>query len=872
MMPFSADSVRPELIIISASDEDALVAEMNRLIAFIDRLRDVSLVDIAYTCSLSKGNAVISIIATSVQDLRSRLSSAVSRISSGQVKRLKDKSGTYYFREHLLGGENGGKLAFVYPGVMSYYPDMMRDMAIIFPECRAAFDELEEALSGDKNFTPSNFIFPPAPYYKHDADIFSAGAYAQALVSVFAASVAMTRLFSRFGLSPNGIVGCAGGDLSAVMASGAAGDDVSRPDRVRFIRDIYKIVDKAVNHAGLPETPMITVLPRQAGDVEQVLVAFNPKDVILALDFSPRLKTYAVRKECVDDFVRALTTAGIRSLNLALDRPFNTALCSSMVPAVRKFVGIWVKHKPSCEVFSCATAQSLSPKPRKARDDTAERWSKPVRFTDTILAMHEAGYKVFLEVGPRGLMTSAIEETLKGKSFAAIATNSIHRRGILQALHAIAQLAALGAPISVSSVFARRQAKKLDFDAAISMEVRRFSEMRLSRLFPKMTLTGGERKVMEADFTPGVQARGAKAAMRAAALAERNRRVRQFDFGVVYPMLSDADEISSSPGISCELSKTFTLEETPFIGDFSYGSSQLSYSDPNLRGLVMLAIPVAVEIMAEAAVRVMPKRHLAAIEDFICRRQVKFEKGRLALTVHAERTAAADPRGIAVKVQLRNDMPNAEYTWPIMEATFILAEEPPHSSPQQVDGLSRPRSVHWSGRDIYPSKLGFGPRLRGIVFAELWGEGGLDYEVAVPKNANCVSHTHFPIWAVNPLLMQVIVSGFTLWRRHERFTGAFSYPCRFRRMELKAALPTENSKLNCYLRLTGVTPRSHLCDITVTSGDGNEVIKISGWEEITDRVPQRYCEMILQPATSFIRRVCRPRRWEIPLQMYRAHL
>jgi acyl transferase domain-containing protein len=133
MMPFSADSVRPELIIISASDEDALVAEMNRLIAFIDRLRDVSLVDIAYTCSLSKGNAVISIIATSVQDLRSRLSSAVSRISSGQVKRLKDKSGTYYFREHLLGGENGGKLAFVYPGVMSYYPDMMRDMAIIFP-------------------------------------------------------------------------------------------------------------------------------------------------------------------------------------------------------------------------------------------------------------------------------------------------------------------------------------------------------------------------------------------------------------------------------------------------------------------------------------------------------------------------------------------------------------------------------------------------------------------------------------------------------------------------------------------------------------------------------------------------------------------
>ena len=62
----------------------------------------------------------------------------------------------------------------------------------------------------------------------------------------------------------------------------------------------------------------------------------------------------------------------------------------------------------------------------------------------------------------------------------------------------------------------------------------------------------------------------------------------------------------------------------------------------------------------------------------------------------------------------------------------------------------------------------------------------------------------------------------------------------------------EGSRLNCYLRLTGVTPRSHLCDITVTGGNGNVVMEIDGWEEITERVPKNFCDMVLQPATSFI--------------------
>ena len=847
-----SDSTGTTLVVISAADPQALVAEMKRVVAYIDRIQDIALVDLAYTCSLSAGKSVIALVVSDIPSLRSRLETAISRLETGTCRKLKDKSGTYYFANHLLGDE-GGKLAFVYPGVMSFYPDMMRDLAILHPGCRSAFDELEEAMVGvDAEFTPSTFIFPPAPHYRQDADVFSSGAYAQAMVATYAASVAMTRLLTDGGLQPDGVVGCAGGDLAALMRSGAVGSEVPRPDRVRFIREIYRIVDKAVDHEGLPKTSMLSVLMHHAGEADPVVAAFPPEKVRLTLDLTPRRRMYAVDPSFEEEAVKAFAQAGIRTMKVPLDRPFNTELCEKIVPAVRKFTEGWVKYESRCDIYSCGTAERLANKSRQLREDMAERWVRPVRFNETIRQMYADGYRVFVEVGPRGQMTTAISDILGVEEHAAVAMNSIQRRGRLQVQHALAQLIALGARISISQFFVRRGGKRLDLDAALPPEVREVSEMPLSRLFPRLSLNAEDKKMPGAEYLSEPKGRGAKAALRAAVVAEKKRRQQQFDFGAAFPLISDADELESSPGVSYELSKTFTLANTPFIGDAAYGASQLSYSDRALRGLIILTIPVAAEIMAETAMRVMPNRQVVAIEDFNCRRLVQFTKGALKLFVRAERVASPDASVASVKVQIRDDSPNAAYTWPIMEATFILAQELPESVPAHIEPMRKPRAVHWSGRDIYPNKLGFGTRLRGIVFAETWGEGGLDYAVKVPRHADCVNFTRFPMWVIDPLLLQVIVSGFPLWRSSEKFQGAFSYPFRMHRLELKGPLPKEDTRLNCYLRLVDATEKSQLCDITVTGGDGNVVLEISGWEEITERAVPSLCEMVLKPASSFV--------------------
>ena len=839
-----------ELVTVRAESDEKLVREMTRLVGFLDRVPDVPLVDVAYTCSRMRGDSVVAIIADDVVSLRARLVSAKDRI--GAAKRIRDKSGTYYFRDHLL-GTGKGRLAFVYPGVMSFYPDMMRDLAIEYPICREAFDELEEALVGDPEFTPSSFIFPPAAYYRHDADIFKSGAYAQALVATYAGCTALTRLLSHAGLEPDGVVGFAGGDLAAMMRSGAAGERPSRPDRVRVIRDIYGIVRKAVNHGGLPEVAMYTVILRRQDEIGEIVSKFPADKVSLAVAFSPRQITYAVAKDFEEAFAAAFAAAGVRVMKLALDRPFNTPLCEPLVPAIRKFTDTWMKHDPVCDVYSCATADIVpSSWLRSARKETAERWARPVRFEETVRKMHADGYRVFVEVGPRGLMTAAVADTLKGEEHAAIALNSIHRSGRLQMQHAIGQLVALGAKLDFSAEFEFHHARLLDFDAAISLEVRKDAEMKLSRSFPKLTLLSGEAFFQGGSALAEPKGRGAKAAARAAAVAQKSRRQRQFDFGAMNPLVSDADMLESSPGVTVELTKTFRISDLPFLGDYALGTSQMSYSDPNLKGLVLLALPVGAEIMAEVAGMVVPNRTIVRIDDLNCRRMVSFEKGALTLFVLAERVSSGSPKESAVKVQIRDDSPDSAYTRPVMEATIILADALPPSAPLAVEPLSKPRSVHWSGRDIYPVRLCYGKRLRGIQFVETWSESGIDYEVEVPSSSDSVTYTRFPLWAANPLLTGVITSGFALWRSHERFTGAFSFPFRLRRLSFSGVRPEEGTRLKCYMRLTGVTPKSHLCDISVTDGNGKELVSLAGWEELTERVPSEYRSLIMQPAMSYL--------------------
>ena len=91
MTPEFSEAAGTELVVVSAEDTPRLVAEMERIVRFIDRVPDVSVLDVAYTASLAQGPAVVAIIAATLADLRARLLSAASRLKTGSAARLRDR-------------------------------------------------------------------------------------------------------------------------------------------------------------------------------------------------------------------------------------------------------------------------------------------------------------------------------------------------------------------------------------------------------------------------------------------------------------------------------------------------------------------------------------------------------------------------------------------------------------------------------------------------------------------------------------------------------------------------------------------------------------------------------------------------------------
>ncbi len=776
-----ADFSASEAVILRAADRAALADEMGRLLAFIEQAPSVPLKDVAYTCSRSQGPSVVAFVAQTADELRGRLAFASSRIAAG-VKRIRDKSGTYFESE-----PSGGRLAFVMPGGFSFYPDMLCDLAMLFPECRSAFDELEEALSGTGPFSPASFVFPPAAHYRRDADVFSAGGYAESLVSVYSASIALARLFAACGIQPEGLVGFSGGDLGALALSGAFGA-FPRAERLSFLKDVYLLSRKTV-----------VGMPAPSG---------------MSLDF-----------EWLGKFR----------------------------PEFRKFAKAWVRKAASVPVYSCAAAAPLSEKPRRSRDEAALIWTEPVRFDDTVRRMHADGFRTFVEVGPRSVLTSLVRDALRGSEFTALSSNTIHRPGLVQFQHALAQLAACGAPVDPAPLFAGRRARRLDLSSPLSIEVKADSDMRLSRQFPHMIFPGEAPSFAAARASAGPDRPGARAKARAAAAAAaRERRQRQLDFGARYPLISDAEVVSGGSGEAIEVEKTFSIEEDPFFADFAIGTSQLSYSDHKLRGFTLLALPAAAEIMAELAARLVPNRRLLAMDDLQSSGSVAFVDDRLRISVRAERVRSADPSRAAVRATIREGGADSSMTSPVCLATFTFGDEIPGREAFVPTPLANPRSVHWTDNEIYPERLDSGRGLQCIRRADLWSEGGIDYEVEVPRLAGAVSYTSMPQWEIDPRLLSVVADGFALWRSHKRFEGTFSLAFRLRHLAIRAPSFTEGTRLRCYLRIQDGTVNSQIADIHVSDGNGTLQLALYGYEELTERVPVEYCRLVLSPSEAYL--------------------
>ncbi|MGB7796333.1 MAG: SDR family NAD(P)-dependent oxidoreductase [Pseudonocardiaceae bacterium] len=463
-----------ELLVWSAGSREELrdrVAELDRALAAAPAdplLREVAR---AVWVQGEPGLAVrLAIVATSISDLRSKLASACDALATPDAK-IWDRRGIYLTTTPLAAQ---GSIAFLYPGQGSQHPEMLRDLAIGFPEVRQAF-ELADAVLADQLDKPlSAYVFPP-PAFGPDDNRANAAALRQtdlAQPALGAAGMGLSRLLAAVGVRPDVTAGHSYGEYVALCTAGVIDEDtLYRLSHARG-RCIIDAAGCGLGTNAAERGPGANAAEHDLGTMAAVSesparlhdVLGATADVWVANLNAPKQTVISGTRPGIERAVGLLNGAGIPMKMLGVDCGFHSPLVAPARDRLAQVLAGVPIAAPTLAVYANTSAAPYPAEPAQITDLLTEHLVRPVRFAEQVEQMHAAGARLFVEVGPGGVLTGIVGQVLGTRAHLAVQTQD-HSCGFTALQHALAQLSAHGVALDLDRLYEGRVARHLRLDA-----------------------------------------------------------------------------------------------------------------------------------------------------------------------------------------------------------------------------------------------------------------------------------------------------------------------------------------------------------------------------------------------------------------------
>ncbi|HMM40682.1 MAG TPA: beta-ketoacyl synthase N-terminal-like domain-containing protein, partial [Thermomicrobiales bacterium] len=444
-----------ELLIWRGNSRGDLTTAVDRLLAQLDAGATPSLADLAYSLYLDlpkAGGPTLAIVAESLGDLAAKLRVAREVIQS-PADRQHLPSGVHFAEQ---GYALDRQVAFVFPGQGSQYANMGREVAVAFPDVREMFDWADDLLSGMLDQPLSRYIFPP-PGFTPEEEKQQRAAITETNVAQPALGVtdlAFCSLLRTFGVTPAMVAGHSYGEFVALAAAGSiTEEDMLRLSeaRGRFMRE------GATGESG---TMAAVDAPRDA-----LAPLLADPDITLANLNSPKQTVISGGEASIARAIEWCDAHGLRARRLPVACAFHSPYVAPAQGRLAELLQRTPIASPQIPVYSNSTAEPYPDDPTAIARLLAEHLTSPVEWVAEIEAMYEAGAQVFVEVGPRTVLTGLVGSILEGRPHLAISVDQPGRNGVVQLQHCLAALAAEGVPVELNRLFHGRRLKALDVSA-----------------------------------------------------------------------------------------------------------------------------------------------------------------------------------------------------------------------------------------------------------------------------------------------------------------------------------------------------------------------------------------------------------------------
>ena len=410
--PTDVDPAAPQLLAISAKDEEALHELARRWIGHLDDPN----VTLATACGMAAQRRThheyrFAAVSSTKQDMARRLQA----FGRGDVP--------VEFSSGRVTPGRMSKLAFVFGGQGQQWPRMgmqlMRDEPVfaaelsrIDAEFRAlgAISIVEElaAPEGESRLTETMVAQP----------------------AIFAFQVGLTALWRSWGIEPDGVVGHSIGELAAMHVAGM----LSLPDAARIVWLRASAMQRAT---GLGAMAAVSLAEPEA---RELVLAFGGRLSVAAVN-GPTSTVLSGELEALQAALRGLEARGLTTRAVPVNYAFHSEQMRPFAAELDAAIGQVSCSAPRCAVYSTVVGERVVPGQVDA-GYFGRNVRLPVLFAPAIKAMLDDGFDSFLEISAHPLVTASIGECAveAGKSVGAFGSLRRGRGERDTLLHACADL------------------------------------------------------------------------------------------------------------------------------------------------------------------------------------------------------------------------------------------------------------------------------------------------------------------------------------------------------------------------------------------------------------------------------------------------
>jgi acyl transferase domain-containing protein/phosphopantetheinyl transferase len=898
-----------ELITLAADSREELVALARRLLERASSKPAVDLAQLALASSAhARGSCRLAFAVQNIGDLVKKLEQALDKLGQESAASFKTRSGVYYGE-----GEKAGKVCFLYPGEGAQYPGMLSDLCLHFPQVRDWFDFIETTALRNGTSPRAPIVFPaPTGYDAGQRKQLEDQLYEMdvAAETVFAGSLAIQALLDDLGFEADAMLGHSTGENTAITACHVRRFK-SRDEIAESVRDLNRIFRDLESQGRIAEGSLLTVGALSESLRAEVLA--HPQ-LQVAMDNCPNQLVLFGPPEATQALSRRLSEEGAICQELPFGRAYHTPLFKPIADAYRDYFRSADFGAGRTALYSARSVGPFPDEPDAIRELAAQQWENPVRFTETVRRLYEDGYRIFVEVGPSGNLTSFVGDTLRDQDdVIAVSTNSRRRADVAQLHSTFAQLFAAGVAFEPSVLYTDRRIEPIDLFAAPAAQTRR--QITLTLRMPTLRLpedwsaqhplpvasqpvaieppaASEQRFEITAAPIPGVAAAMANDTAnvpagvaaddpRMAALKSHFSLMQSFldsqarvlgigmgtpsatipepavastpavaAFDAEFPLLGAMIELDSEH-LVCE--RTYSPEVDLVLLDHSIGQPP-SMRQTALRPLIVVPFTFSMEIAAEAACRLAGGNlKVTAIENCRGHRWLGLDDdNRLDIRIMAERmrSPAEAPR-INVKL-LRLDRERGASPTLVFEAHVLLAQSYPAApAPRHLASPQlRPPRHNVAGK-LYQHRMFHGPRLQGVKTLHGWNESGIEADLETIATHDYFSFTQTPRFRLDPALLDATGQLAGYWLADSVSWEHNCFPYGLGHYTQYADPLPARSRLHCRGQMK-LGEHKLECHFDLIDAQGRVVARAANWDDVRCRAPENLADFRMAPTERYL--------------------